>query len=100
LAGLLPTVEEWQEQVPGGNQVETGLRREWRIINAGPNVGNLRGVCWRQRGKDRKAVKYVGKRFNKSEFAKYDSEYEKWRRTHRTLASVGLVADRNPVEAR
>jgi len=52
-----------------GSQAE--LRREWRI-NA--NTGNLIGVVFRERNKDRKAVRYVGKRSKgerKEEYQRY-----------------------------
>jgi hypothetical protein len=52
-----------------GSQAE--LRREWRV-NA--NTGNLIGVVFRERNKDRKAVRYVGKRSKgerKEEYQRY-----------------------------
>jgi hypothetical protein len=68
---------------------ETTLdRREWRII---ANTGELRGICWRTRNKERKVTRYVGKRNNPAEFEIYRAAYEGWRRANRSLVSVGIL---------
>lgn len=70
-----------------GNQT-TLPRREWRII---ANSGELRGICWRERNKDRKVTRYVGKRNNPNEFRIYQAAYERWRGANRSLAGLGLI---------
>src|SRR5690349_21927379 len=99
-AELLPTVEgdllaianslkltDIQEVETVGT--ETTLdRREWRIL---ANTGELRGVCWRTRNKERKVTRYVGKRNNPGEFEIYRAAYEGWRRANRTLIGVGVL---------
>jgi len=55
----------------------SGLRREWRI-NA--NTGDLRGVYYLHRGKDRKPAYYIGKREKPDEFNKIYPAFEAWRR--------------------
>jgi hypothetical protein len=73
---------------------ETTLdRREWRII---ANTGELRGICWRQRNKDRKVTRYVGKRNNPEEFRIYQAAYEGWRRANRSFAGLGIVPAVDP----
>lgn len=57
------------------NAPKTGLRTEWRK-NA--NTGKLRGVAFRERNKERKAVRYVGERSvgsRKEEFERYARAY-------------------------
>jgi hypothetical protein len=99
----LPTLEGLEKYAPGsvGNQDEksvgsvgtgVGLRREWRI-NA--STGELRGVLWRDKNKDRKGRFYVGKRYHHEELKKYQTIYEAWRGANRTLVSVGLVVGRD-----
>jgi hypothetical protein len=77
-----------QEIETVGNQIELD-RREWRII---ANTGELRGICWRERNKERKVTRYVGKRNNPKEFAIYHAAYEGWRRANRSLTGLGIVA--------
>jgi hypothetical protein len=68
-------------------------RREWRI-NA--NTGELRGIVWRTRNKERDVVRYVGKRKNPHDYALHKSVFDEWRRANRTLEAVGiLVREKN-----
>jgi hypothetical protein len=68
---------------------ETTLdRREWRII---ANTGELRGICWRTRNKERKVTRYVGKRNNPEDFEIYLAAYERWRGANRTLVGIGVL---------
>jgi len=65
------------------------LRREWRI-NA--NTGQLIGVVFRERNKERKAVRYVGKRSKgerKAEFERYANGFTGARRGRANGSSVG-----------
>ena len=83
---------ELQEVATVGSDLraDNGLwRREWRIVGT---TGELRGVCWRERNKERKAVRYVGKR-QKREFDIYNRAYEGWRKEMRSLP-IGQTVER------
>lgn len=64
-------------------------RREWRIVS---RTGELRGVCWRERNPERKAIRYVGKRNRPEEFKIYADAYAGWRRANRSFACVGVIS--------
>lgn len=68
------------------------MRREWRI-NA--KTGDLRGVYFLYRGKDRKPAYYIGKRENPDEFRKIYPAFEAWRRTYRTIVGLDVGATRD-----
>jgi hypothetical protein len=96
LADELPTLEDVDEIKIESVGNETGLRREWRIV---ANTRELRGLCWRERNANRKAVRYVGKR-NSEEFERYANTFEEWRRTNRATVGIDLVTNRDVDEAR
>jgi hypothetical protein len=85
------------EEVKSAGSDTTLDRREWRII---ASTGELRGICWRKRNKDRKATRYVGKRNNPQEFRIYQTAYEGWRRANRGTSKSGVVSTANPKGSR
>lgn len=72
------------------NARKTSLRTEWRK-NA--NTGKLRGVAFRERNKERKAVRYVGERSVGSRKAEYDRYSRAYTERNDEGRSVGSRLD-------
>jgi hypothetical protein len=73
-----------------GAKVPTGARREWRIKKS---TGELRGVVYRERNKQRKTIGWIN--HDSSGFAAILAEYERWQRAGRYVVGTSVVANRN-----
>jgi len=92
----IPGLELVNPQVGTANNnepVPTGLRREWRIKQS---TGELRGVVYRERNKQRKTVGWIN--HDSPGFETILAEFERWQRTGRYVVGTPVVANRNADE--
>lgn len=85
---LIPPVGNLVGTANQPSELPTGARREWRIKK---ETGELRGVVYRERNKERKTIGWIN--HDSPGFPAILEEYERWRRVGKYVVGTPVVAN-------